>query len=261
MTVVLGLCVLAPLSAAMPPYRLWRLQARTDNPAIFPHVRCLREAGVVEFDGQIAVHAHADDGSVVFLEVVACRPDTKEHEALVVSPALASHVHAALLLLEAEPGRPGGWDWIGQTLRTIEPAGTPLAITIAWADETGKDHEHAATDLIVNRADGRTLTEACAGEGISQHSTAAPGTSSFADQTDPMFVFAGSRFVARDGSERYDADGTGLIVGLHTFGSETVAFKQTMSPEASVSEPEWIASRELLPARGTPVVVRIRLPK
>lgn len=259
---------LACPSHAFPPYLILRIRAADaahaatqpadqtqpedrahDEPReIFPHIRLDRTSRSVEFDGQIAIHAHAQDGSVVFLEVVACRPDTKEHEALVVSSALASHLHAALLLLGAEAGRTGGWEWQGQTLHARDATGTPLSVTIAWTDEQGIEHQHAATDLIVNRADGRTFTDSL---------VVSPAGDS--DAPPPHFVFAGSRFVTHQGAEFYDADGTGLLVGLHTFGSETIALGRTISPEAEVEEPEWIARRDLLPVRGTPVVVRIRI--
>lgn len=211
---------------------------------IFPHVRIDLVAGLLEFDAVVPINAHAPDGSVVFLEVIACRRDSKEHEALAMTDALASHIHAGLLLLGLEPGSPGRWVWRGDTPEAIAPEGDEVRITIAWTDGEGVRIEHAATDLVVSRGDGRTLT----------------GMLGAADADDPpgRFVFAGSRMVLHQGREFYDADGTGLIVGMHTFGSEVVALTRTMSPEASILEPEWIARRDLLPERGTAVVVRIR---
>lgn len=243
--------LIAPPACAWPPMHLWRLASPANQPhrptpsqprEVFPHVRLDRDAGLVELDGAIPINAHAQDGSVVFLEAIACRPDTKEHESLVVTSALASHVHAALLLLGLEPGAPGRWEWNDRTLSAVPPTGSALAITIAWIDDAGRTHEHTATDLIENRADGRTFTAAMRPENSGL----------------PLFVFAGSRFVQHQGRELYDADGTGLIVGLHTFGSETIAPTVVLNHEASVQEPEWIASRALLPPRGTPVTVRIR---
>ena len=40
------------------------------------------------------------------LELVACTKDSKEHESIVAIAARPMHVHAALLLLGAEPGNP-----------------------------------------------------------------------------------------------------------------------------------------------------------
>ncbi len=77
------------------------------------------------------------------------------------------------------------------------------------------------------------------------------------------WVFAGSRFVKRRDPETgvarevYDADGAGQIIGLTTFGSETIAWRQILSPESSITAPLWLARRERVPIAGTPVVVRI----
>ena len=72
---------------------------------VFPGVRLDRDAGYVEFDGTVPIIADAGDGTVVFLELMVCIPDTKEHEALVMAPVKPSHVHAALLALGLEPER------------------------------------------------------------------------------------------------------------------------------------------------------------
>lgn len=243
---------LASPAPAYPPIRLWTAQAATHT--VFPHIRINRSTRTVELDASISINAHATDGSVVFLEVIACRPDTKEHESLVVTDALPSHLHAALLLLNLQPGHPGGWEWNGPTLVPLLPQGPPLTVSIAWIDDTGHRHQHPATDLVINRADSRTLTSAL-------NTATHPSLDAPTHATDfAVFAFAGSRFVQRQGHEFYDADAAGLIVGLHTFGPETVALNHLFSPEASIEEPEWIARRDLLPPRGTHVTVIIHAP-
>jgi hypothetical protein len=77
------------------------------------------------------------------------------------------------------------------------------------------------------------------------------------------WVFAGSRLVDRPGGAgggggSYDADGSGQVIGLHTFGSELAAWPTNMNPDASVESPEWLAALERIPKAGTPVRVRIR---
>ena len=73
------------------------------------------------------------------------------------------------------------------------------------------------------------------------------------------WVFAGSRMREFRGREVYDADGTGQLIGLHTFGSETIAWTRVESPEASVQEPLWLANNDVVPEIGAPVTVRVSL--
>jgi hypothetical protein len=134
------------------------------------------------------------------------------------------------------PGAPGGWEWKEKTLLPILPTGD--AVDVAFVVERdGTSKEEAAPTWIVNAATGKTLAdEMSGGEG---------------------FVFAGSGFVTRGGGERYAADGAGTLIGLATFGTETIAWKRVFSPESSVDEPVWAVKRDVQPSAGTSVVVRI----
>ena len=54
----------------------------------------------------------------------------------------------------------------------------------------------------------------------------------------------------------YDADGSGQVISLHTFGSgDRVA--QDHAHEAQVEVPEWVADLDSMPPAGTVVKVRI----
>lgn len=203
---------------------------------IFPHVRVDAKAKLVEFDGIVPINAHDEQTPVVYLEVVACTPDTKEHEALVMTKALPSHVHAALLLIGLDPGTPGSWQTEGETIVSVPPTGSEVRIELVHEDEDGKQVISPANEWIVNAETGEVFGQ---GEGAG-------------------WVFAGSRVRQRGEREVYDADGAGTLIGLTTFGSETVAWRKVISPEAEVQEPEWIARRERVPAAGTAVRVRIR---
>jgi hypothetical protein len=110
---------------------------------------------------------------------------------------------------------------------------------IAYRDKDGKEIEAPATDWVVN-AEGGARFGLKAGE------------------SGARWVFAGSNMVERQGREAYDADGTGVLIGLTTFGSETVGWRDVISPDSDVQEPEWIADPKKVPAAGTAVVVRIR---
>jgi hypothetical protein len=173
----------------------------------------------------------------VYLEVIACTSDSKEHESLVVTRAKPSHVHAALLMIGLEPGSPGSWK-VDEPSRvvTIPPRGSAVRVSLTFDPDSPNAREIDPAELVI---DARTKVRA----------------SSLADAG---FVFAGSRVVEWQGRSYYDADGMGTLIGLATFGSETIAWREVFSPEAAIAEPEWVADNERLPAAGTRVMVRLR---
>lgn len=203
----------------------------------FAHIRVDQASKVVEIDGIVPIDAHNKETPDVYLEVMVCTRDSKEHESLVMTDAKPREVHAALLLIGLKPGRPGSVQFDGKSLNRTPPTGDGVSVTIAYKDAQGREVECSAADWIVKSdRKARLLPKS-------------PG---------PAWVFAGSRFVTRNGKEWYDADGAGTLVGLTTFGGETVAWRDVESPEASVDEPEWIADAAKVPPFGTPVVVRLR---
>lgn len=217
---------------------------------VFPGVRVDVASKVVEFDGVAAVQAHDPETPRVYLEVVCCTPDTREHEALVLTRAKPSNVHAGLLMIGLEPGRPGLVDFRGREVRGVPPEGAGVVIEVAWNDETGAARTAPVESWVRRVEDTRALAALPQGPGV----------------WGPRggWAFAGSRFVTRrdreSGEERevYDADGAGVVIGLTTFGSEVVAWRQVLSPESSITVPAWIVNAESYPAMGTPVTVRIR---
>ncbi|MDX2017351.1 MAG: YdjY domain-containing protein [Planctomycetota bacterium] len=215
----------------------------TDRPAelrwveLSPGLRVQRESRTLELDGFVPIDATNPDTPRIFLEVVVCTPNTREHEALVMTRVKPSAVHAALLALGLEPGAPGAIRVERGEIRAVDPTGPELDVTIITPDGV----EHDAREWVVHFKSGESLAKL---------------------KPKHRFVFAGSRFVApksvTPGPERYDADDEGLLVGLHTFGGETVAFARAMSPETRLEPAEWIADRSRVPAYGTPIRVRIR---
>lgn len=202
---------------------------------VFPFVRVDVAKRIVEFDGTVPIDCHDARTPRVYLEVTVCTPDTKEHETLVVTKARPSHIHAALLAAGFKSGAPGSWQWDGKKLTSIPPTGDAVVVKFAYRDATGQEIEAPATSWVVNADTGaRFGTGATAG-----------------------FVFAGSGFVKRQGREMYDADGSGLLIGLTTFGSESIAWREVISPESDAALPEWIADPKVVPAFGTPVIVRL----
>jgi hypothetical protein len=210
---------------------------------VFPFVRVDRDARAIEIDAEVPIDAHQYDARSgkrldVFLEVVLCSRDTKEHEALAVTRARPSDVHAALLLLGLEPGRPGAWspDPLTKRMMPTEPLGPELEVMMIYDAASGERVSASAASLARRVPGGETLAEAAHVSG--------------------GWVFAGSVERERQGAKVYAADDEGTIVGLTTFGTETVAWRGMYSPQESVHAPEWAAA-EALPPRGTKVVVRI----
>ncbi|MCC7387607.1 MAG: hypothetical protein IT431_02435 [Phycisphaerales bacterium] len=205
---------------------------------ILPGVRINQEIRTLEFDATVAIDCHDPETPDVYLEVICCTRDTREHEALVVTGVSPSSVHAALLALGGEPGRPGGWRREGDAIVSVPPEGDRVRVWFFVATDDGSIRVSEPTQWII------------------QHETRRPLTSW---ATDPGWVFAGSRIRQYQGREVYDADGTGQLIGLHTFGSEVIGWTRVESPEAAVDEPQWLANSDLVPPIGTPVRVRIEL--
>jgi len=205
---------------------------------ILPGVRINEELRTLEFDAVVAMDCHHPETPDVYLEVICCTPDTREHESLVVTTVAPSSIHAALLALGGEPGRPGGWRREGDLVLPVAPEGDRVRVWFITEDDDGQPTLDTPENWIVQRQTRRPLTM---------------------DGFDSGWVFAGSRMREFRGRDVYDADGTGQLIGLHTFGSETIAWTRVESPEASVQEPLWLANRDVVPAIGTPVRVRISI--
>ena len=209
------------------------------NVEIFPGVRIDRAARTVAFDGTVPIDCHNERIPVVYLEVVVCTPDTKEHEALVLTRVKPSHVHAALLALGLEPGRVGVWNWDGPRLTAEAPTGPRLNITLSYALK-GAVIEATPEEWILNIRNQRTLAAEAGSNG---------------------WVFSGSAVVTRGGQEWYHADREGCLIGLTCFGHETISWTEMFSPDSGIHEPQWIADSRTVPPYGTAVTVTIQAPR
>lgn len=210
---------------------------------VFPGVRVDFHRRFVEFEGEVPIDAHNPAQPRVELEVLVCIPDSKEHEALVMTRARPSHVHAALLLLGLEPGEPGTWSFEERRLIAHPPRGPAIDVYFVRHDRDGQEREELASDWV--RLDGGgSLTEA-------------------AKSREGRWVFAGSRFGrlgrGEEVREVYDADYSGLLVGLTTFGGECIAWREVYSHDSNVQAPIWTADPTRTPRDGTRVTVRLRV--
>lgn len=201
-----------------------------------PQIRVDRARSVLE----VAVVSVLEVG---FLEQYVCSPSTREHESLFVFEGKASELHAALLLAGFKPGAPGSWREVpppegqpndgNQQFAAVPPTGDAIRITAVLPDGT----EHPLTHFV----------------------RASPLTPNTDARPPNDFVFAGSRFRAdrRTGVERYLADGSGSIIGLVTFGDETIAAVEVVPDQISVAPPVWEAFTERMPKPGTKLMLRI----
>lgn len=209
---------------------VWACVACTTPSAVIdvhPQVRALPAQKAVELEGRIACRQG-------FLEQLVCRQGTRDHEALVVTDASASVVHAAMLAAGLQAGAPGSWsvDRSG-AMQLIPPHGDPVQVLVRWVDAQGERTQSLTQWMVNTRPD--------------------PG------QAAPAFVFAGSRFRRLpDGSERYAADDSGSIVGLVTFGDEVVAMCAVIPDKVDVAPATWKARTDDIPPEGSPVTVIIR---
>ena len=219
---------------------------------LFPGVRADSSTKTVEFDAQITPMLVKDDKApLFFLEVLCCAPNTREHETFLITTARASHIHAAMLAVGLNPGAPGGWTLQDRTLTPVQPSGDRLSVRAAFTDKDGREVEQNPLDWIVNARDRSAFQD-------TERKLAAAKS-----EPAPDWMFTGSKIVKRknavgDEREVYDADGSGTIIGLTTFGSEVIGWSRLISPDASAQEPEWIADFSKTPPAETKVRVRIR---
>jgi hypothetical protein len=195
----------------------------------------------IELDGFVPIDVREQDRTgytlIRYLECIAVTPVSgKDHEALMVTSVRPSTIHAALLTLDLAPGQPGAIFWDGQAARSTPAEGSPVLVYLREAGD--EPPGTPITDFITHADTGAAFDAQALGEA-------------------PRWVFAGSLV---EGS-RYVGDFEGLVVGLHTFGSEVVALSTAISPDSFIEEPRWIAHPQRTPPFGTQVTLRLQAPK
>lgn len=172
-----------------------------------------------------------------WLEQIVCSPNTREHETLMVTDVRPSNLHAAMLLAKYESGTPGRWKYEDDRYSVIPPTGTAVEVLVRYTNAAGEVVEHPVNEWV---RDHRGET----------------------DFPNRPWVFGGSRLEPNPESmgpgEHYVADMTGSVIGLVTFGDELLGWRQVLSDQAAVSEPEWEANGRAMPPVGTPVTVILR---
>jgi hypothetical protein len=233
--------VLAGLATAATAARVQDPQPPAEPPRIvrpFPGVTVRADEKTVEIEAEVCL-------SEGFLEQIACGPNSREHESLVVIRTMPSEIHAALLLAGFESGRPGRWIYEGDDVRTEPPSGDAVEVLVRY--EKAADGQGAVAEIIEKPISAWIRDHNGKGE--------FPGT---------PWIFGGSHFKPKpewmdDGKgEYYTADFTGSIIGLVTFGDEVLGFGEVISDKEELAAPVWEVKTDAIPAEGTKVTIVIR---
>ncbi|MEM8835909.1 MAG: YdjY domain-containing protein [Planctomycetota bacterium] len=198
-----------------------------------PHISIDRDARVVEFEARVSPLVHASDprDDEFPLEQFVCIPDTKEHESLLVTDALPSHIHAALLLIGLEPGSPTTWTNLGNRVAVTPPDGPRVNVEFVHVED-GAERVISPVEWVRHVEGGEELES-------------------------KSFVFAGSVIRQMNARERYEADDAGTVIGLASFGTEVLAWPELVSHEFDDGDLVWFADLDVIPPNGTPVTVRL----
>ncbi|MEO1128572.1 MAG: YdjY domain-containing protein [Planctomycetota bacterium] len=210
---------------------------RTPDPSWaspFPGIRIDTARQVVEFEARVSplIDPSGED-TTFYLEQIVCLAGTKDHESLLITDVRPSHVHASLLLIGLEPGAPVTWAYPGGTPTMQAPTGPTLSVELFVTDDEDRTTPLPPTHWAVERETGRPFDVG--------------GT----------WVFAGSTERSTAGRTFYEADAAGTLLGLASFGSETIAFSAPISHEEDDGQLRWVADEAAMPAPDTRVVVRL----
>lgn len=201
----------------------------------FPNLRINTATRTIEIDGFVSRLIHDGlNGQEFYLEQFVCTPGTprsgsKEHESLVATTALPSHLHAALLLLDLAPGKPVTWDGAGNVIPAVGPR-----IRVAFTyEQDGAPITVHPTAWIRHLGSGETMPER-------------------------DWLFSGSTTKPSRGEFAYEADAAGTVIGLASFGGETLSWPTYISDDEATGDLNWLARTEVMPPAGTPVTITLR---
>ena len=189
-----------------------------------PHIRVHVKEKWVEVDVKQALR----EGP---LELIACMRNTKEHEAIVSVLGNPQHLHLALLMAGVEPGEPGRWEVENDKVKTFNPTGGPVNVSLAY--ELGGRKVEKQIRYFVKSTKGKLLPKS-------------------------HFVFCGSMLTKTEDDKEpaYAATVSGNVVSLVSFGDEVLAWPSAASKSNEMLE--WTVNTLALPPKQTPMVMRLR---
>lgn len=204
---------------------------------VLPGVKINVEDWCVDVDARVCLR----EGT---LELIACTKDTKEHESIIMVEAKPSHIHAALLLLNARPGHPAmqkAIDPEGTRFVSLPPRGGLVDVFLVIKDIDGKEAEYPISDFIT-------------AAGHEEQPTGDAKPAKFPTHT---FLFAGSTLEKNgDGPRTYLCDVNGNVISIATFGDELLCLPDIH--DAADSLRMWQINGEKLPDLDSKIILRLR---
>jgi hypothetical protein len=157
-----------------------------------------------------------------------CAPKEFDHESIFTSTVKGSHVHAALLLIGAEPFPYSPADnWPNEVRQHPK---CRLTILAEYDDYEGNPQRYPISNFIRNTdtKDGLVPNE---------------------------WAFTGSVFYVEEGKELYAADTTGCIIGLIDKGASVVQFAELVSDPNPDEQEGLVCRTEEIPKPGTEATI------
>jgi len=186
------------------------------------------------------------------LELFACLKGSKEHESIIAIETTANVVHAGLLVLGAEPGRP-----VRFTPQFSPPSGTEIEVEVVWKDHAGRVRRARAQDWVHDVSAMYRLFDWVVPDEADEELDPRDQLEAWRQMEHP-WVFAGSQFVKdqQRGRQYYAADMEGDLICVSNFPS-AVLDVPIRSTDANASL-LFACYTERIPPLGTPVTVILR---
>ena len=164
-----------------------------------------------------------------WLELLACKPGSREYESLFTVAALPSHVHLALLMLEVKSGSPL-WAQMKDQNRVVHlPTGGKVSVSIIY-QKNGTELKVGANQWILNRESGKFPKS-------------------------DIWLFTGSKVIEHEGRKLYMADLNGTIISLVNFGDDLLARPTDRTDKTD--DRMWRARTDQIPPVGTKLIIRL----
>ena len=196
----------------------------------------------VDLEGSVCL----DRGS---LELIACTKGSKEHESIVAIKARPMHIHAALLLLGANPGNPAMRKPIDEKETRwidIQPKGDPVGVYLVFKDLKGEMVERPISDFVAP-AEKNPDEKVGADDDAAAEDIKFPHT----------FLFAGSLLRSNGpGPRTYLSDLSGNVISIATFGDELLCLPGVYGRDNGSLM--WQVDAARLPKVGSKVTLRLR---